>query len=171
MSFTKNIETKFILNYVPKLLVKKEIKKYYSINYLSLFLGFILISSFNYLYDFIETKKDDIIPELEDKNLDINNVGEIIVMIISFLILIANVIFYKELRIHDIMKINDNKKSFASDNSKKASNNIPTENENATSKKGVEDKKDATSIFSYGKAKIISFREKNKAKLLEESLK
>jgi hypothetical protein len=35
----------------------------------------------------------------------------------------------------------------------------------------VEDKKDATSIFSYGKAKIISFREKNKAKLLEESLK
>jgi len=171
LSFTKNIETKFILNYVPKLLVRKEIKKYYSINYLSLFLGFCLISSFNYLFDFIESKKDDIKIELEDKHLDINNVGEIIVMIISFLILIANVIFYKEIRIHDIMKINDSKKSFDSDNSKKAINNLSKENEITPSKKGVDDKKDATSIFSYGKAKIISFREKNKAKLLEESLK
>lgn len=171
LSFTKNIETKFILNYAPKLLVRKEIKKYYSMNYLSLFLGFIIISSFNYLFDFIEAKKDDIKTELKNKNLDINNVGEIIFMIISFIILIINVIFYKELRIHDIMKIVDNKKSFGSDNANKANNNIVTENEIATSKKGVEDKKDAASIFSYGKAKIISFREKNKAKLLEESLK
>ena len=171
LSNTKNIETKFILNYVPKLLVRKEIKKYYSIYYLSLFIGFSLVSSFNYLFDFIEEQKDDIKTELENKNLDINNAGEIIVMIISFLILIANIIFYKELRIHDIMKINDSKKSFESDNSKKANNNIVTENEITPSKKGVDDKKDATSIFSYGKAKIISFREKNKAKLLEESLK
>ena len=171
LSSTKNIETKFILNYVPKLLVRKEIKKYYSIYYLSLFIGFSLVSSFNYLFDFIEEQKDDIKTELENKNLDINNAGEIIVMIISFLILIANIIFYKELRIHDIMKINDSKKSFESDNSKKANNNIVTENEITPSKKGVDDKKDATSIFSYGKAKIISFREKNKAKLLEESLK
>ena len=171
LSSTKNIETKFILNYVPKLLVRKEIKKYYSIYYLSLFIGFSLVSSFNYLFDFIEEQKDDIKTELENKNLDINNAGEIIVMIISFLILIANIIFYKELRIHDIMKINDSKKSFESDNSKKANNNITAENEITPSKKGVDDKKDATSIFSYGKAKIISFREKNKAKLLEESLK
>ena len=171
LSSTKNIETKFILNYVPKLLVRKEIKKYYSIYYLSLFIGFSLVSCFNYLFDFIEEQKDDIKTELENKNLDINNAGEIIVMIISFLILIANIIFYKELRIHDIMKINDSKKSFESDNSKKANNNIVTENEITPSKKGVDDKKDATSIFSYGKAKIISFREKNKAKLLEESLK
>ena len=171
LSSTKNIETKFILNYVPKLLVRKEIKKYYSIYYLSLFIGFSLVSCFNYLFDFIEEQKDDIKTELENKNLDINNTGEIIVMIISFLILIANIIFYKELRIHDIMKINDSKKSFESDNSKKANNNIVTENEITPSKKGVDDKKDATSIFSYGKAKIISFREKNKAKLLEESLK
>ena len=171
LSSTKNIETKFILNYVPKLLVRKEIKKYYSIYYLSLFIGFSLVSCFNYLFDFIEEQKDDIKTELENKNLDINNAGEIFVMIISFLILIANIIFYKELRIHDIMKINDSKKSFESDNSKKANNNIVTENEITPSKKGVDDKKDATSIFSYGKAKIISFREKNKAKLLEESLK
>ena len=171
LSSTKNIETKFILNYVPKLLVRKEIKKYYSIYYLSLFIGFSLVSCFNYLFDFIEEQKDDIKTELENKNLDINNAGEIIVMIISFLILIANIIFFKELRIHDIMKINDSKKSFESDNSKKANNNIVTENEITPSKKGVDDKKDATSIFSYGKAKIISFREKNKAKLLEESLK
>ena len=171
LSSTKNIETKFILNYVPKLLVRKEIKKYYSIYYLSLFIGFSLVSCFNYLFDFIEEQKDDIKTELENKNLDINNAGEIIVMIISFLILIANIIFYKELRIHDIMKINDSKKSFESDNSKKANNNITAENEITPSKKGVDDKKDATSIFSYGKAKIISFREKNKAKLLEESLK
>ena len=171
LSFTKNIETKFILNYVPKLLVRKEIKKYYSINYISLFLGFILVSSFNYLFDFIEEQKDDIKTELENKNLDLNNAGEIIVMIISFLILIVNVVFYKELRINDIMKIIDSKNSFESNNSKKDNNNIATENEITPSKKGVDDKKDATSIFSYGKAKIISFREKNKAKLLEESLK
>lgn len=113
LSFSKNIDTKFILNYVPKLLVKKEIKKYYSINYLSLCIGFFLISAFNYIFSFLLQIKGNFAKDLIYKELDANNIGEIFCGAISVIILIINIIFYKEIKYNDIMKINtinDNKK-------------------------------------------------------------
>ena len=176
LSYSKNIETKFILNYVPKLLVKKEIKKYYSYSYLSLCFGFILISVFNFIFSFLET--ENIEKELSERKLDINNVGEIIVAAISLIILIINIIFFREPKNNDIMKININKKTNINESfdiTKKSNINSINENENkittTPSKSGIEDKKDATSIFSYGKAKLISFKEKSKAKQLEENIK
>ena len=176
LSYSKNIETKFILNYVPKLLVKKEIKKYYSYSYLSLCFGFILISVFNFIFSFLET--ENIEKELSERKLDINNVGEIIVAAISLIILIINIIFFREPKNNDIMKININKKTNNNESfdiTKKSNINSINENENkittTPSKSGIEDKKDATSIFSYGKAKLISFKEKSKAKQLEENIK
>jgi ABC-type multidrug transport system fused ATPase/permease subunit len=180
LSFSKNIETKFILNYVPKLLVKMEIKKYYSINYLSLCLGFFLVSAFNYIFSLFLKKEKSNGKESIYKEFDTNNFGEISWGIISFIILIINLIFYKEIKFNDIMKINsinDNKKGNRNgsfENIKRTSLNAISDSEKKTSpisKKNPEDKKDATSIFSYGKAKMISFREKNKAKKLENSLK
>ena len=163
ISYSKNIETKFILNYIPKLLVKKTIKKYFSIGLLSLAFGFFLSSGFKYLYSFVEDK-------LKDNKLDVNNVGEIIIIFISFIILVINCILFKDPKLYDIMKTHENK------NLKRSSNkSLIQENEINNSiqenKDKPEDKKDAVSIFSYGKAKLISFKEKNKAKLLEESIK
>ena len=180
LSFSKNIDTKFIINYVPKLLFKKEIKKYYSINYLSLCLGFFLISAFNYIFSWALQKKENFAKDLMYKELDANNIGEIFCGVISIIILIINIIFYKEIKYNDIMKvnsINDNKKGGLNgnfENIKRTSLNAISDSEKKTnpiSKKKSDDKKETTSIFSYGKAKMISFREKNKAKKLEDSLK
>ena len=180
LSFSKNIDTKFIHNYVPKLLVKKEIKKYYSINYLSLCLGFFLISVFYYIFSFLILKEESTEQEAIYKKFDANNIGEISCGVISIIILILNIIFYKEIKYNDIMKINnsnDNKKgghNQSFENMKRVSVNAISDSEKKTSpisNKNPDDKKDAASIFSYGKAKMISFREKNKAKMLENSLK
>ena len=158
LSYSKNIETKFIINYVPKLLIKKIIKKYFSLMLFSLSLGFFFISGFNYLYSFIETK--EIIKE-QLKNKDVNYVGEIFFCFISFIILIINCMFFREPKLDEITKIN-NKKDIVL---RSSLNEIDKQD-----KKPKKDK-DAASIFSYGKAKLISFKEKNKAKLLEAKLK
>ena len=60
ISYSKNTETKFILNYIPKLLVKKTMKKYFSIELLSLAFGFFLTSGFKYLFSFVKDSNKDI---------------------------------------------------------------------------------------------------------------
>ena len=55
----------------------------------------------------------------------------------------------------------------------KSNNLIKVETNKSQKEKGkenVEDKKETTSIFSYGKAKLISFKEKNKAKIFDQNL-
>ena len=169
ISYSKNIETKFILNYIPKLLVKKTIKNYFSIGLLSLGIGFFLISGFKYIFSFLEKNDKDIENEIKKNKLDVNNVGEIIIVCISFIIFVLNCILFKDPKLYEIMKTNERKSLIKSSNK-----SLIQENEiNIIQEKKdkSEDKTDATSIFSYGKAKLISFKEKNKAKLLEESLK
>ena len=161
LSFAKNIETKFILNYVPKLLVKKTIKQYYSLIYLSLCFGFFLSSGVNYILCLIKNNKEDI-----EKELDINNISEVILAVISFIILVINIIFFKNPKLYDLMKSrNSNPKENTNANKNEISSKVASQKDNA------EDKKETASIFSYGKAKLISFKEKSKAKLMEESLK
>ena len=174
ISYSKNIETKFILNYIPKLLVKKTIKKYFCIGLLSLGFGFFLTSGFNHIFSFVEDNNKDFEDKLKKNDLDANNIGEIIVIFISFIILVINCILFKDPKLYDLMKTHEGKSLKRSSNKSliqenEISNNIQENKEKEKEK--PEDKKDATSIFSYGKAKLISFKEKNKAKLLEESLK
>ncbi len=159
LSFSKNIETKFILTYVPKLLVKKTIKKYFSLIYLSLCFGFFLTSGLNYSLSFlIKSEDNNENNNNTKKKLNINNIGEIIIAGISFIILIINCIFFRVQNYNDIIKSN---------------NLIKVETNKSQKEKGkenVEDKKETTSIFSYGKAKLISFKEKNKAKIFDQNL-
>ena len=169
LSYSKNIEAKFILNYTPKLLVKKAIKKYFSLTLFSFILGFFLSIGFNYAFTFIEKyiQIEDIIP------LDANIFGEIFFCFISFIILIINCILFREPKINDITKINhrQSKKDLGQSGLSIISDNeISTKNTDNKEKKEKKEK-DATSIFSYGKAKLISFKEKNKVKLLEAQLK
>ena len=167
LSYSKNIETKFIINYVPKLLIKKTIKKYFSLMLFSLSLGFFLSSGFNYAFYFIKENFINM-KKTNDYNLDFNNIGEIFLCFISFILLIINCMFFKEPKYDDFTKINNNKKDLGLKNSLTSIdiNNIKEKQD----KKQKKDK-DTTSIFSYGKAKLISFKEKNKAKLLEAKLK
>ena len=151
-SFSKNIETKFIINYVPKLLIKKTIKKYYCVIILSLSIGFILVSCFNNIFSLDEFSKREKIDKFDN-----NNIIEIILGSLSIIIMVINFLLFKELNYYDIIKTKSRRSS---------SKNIIPEGLNNN-----EDKKDATSIFSYGKSKLISYKEKNKAKILEESLK
>ena len=169
-SYSKNIETKFILNYVPKLLVKKTIKKYFSISLLSLSLGFFLVSSFNYLFYFFAKKEEDEeeedFDELKFLNLDVVTLGEIIICLFSFIILIINFLVFKAPNVFGPNILNKStKKSLNKSHESEKVSNINQEKEKER------EKKETTSIFSYGKAKMISFKEKNKAKLFEESLK
>ena len=146
-SYAKNIESRFLLNYVPKLIMYKTIKKYFFLRYLSLFIGFCLNSS---LY-FCLKKLDDILAGTSENNYDKINQIEIIYATLSTIILFFNIILFKEPRYEDLQKSSSEKIS-----------------ENPTAK---DNKEETKTIFSYGKAKFISFGEKKKAQLLEETLK
>ena len=143
-SYAKNIESRFLLNYVPKLIMYKTIKKYFFLRYLSLFIGFGLSS----LLFFSLTKINGHF--LKKTNYDTINQIEVIYAIISIIILFLNIILFKEPRYEDLQKSAD-----------KTSEKSSTKN----------DKEETKTIFSYGKAKFISFGEKKKAQLLEETLK
>ena len=152
VSYCKNIETKFILNYIPKLLIKKNIKKYFRFKYFSFGLGFFLLALFGCLQNFIENaKKIDIIFSL----------------IISFIILIINLLLFREPKIDDIINPDTNNKVIR----KIIDNRGIEEKENIINLSVDAQLNDKTLNISYGKAKLISFKERSKAKKLENSVK
>ena len=154
-SYCKNIETRFILNYIPKLLIKRNIKKYFRIKYISIAFGFFLLTGFSYLQALINNHQIKI--------------NIIILAVSNFTIMILNFLLFKEPKVEDIFDFEMNK---------------PVK-ERIPSNKGIEEKENIieTSIdsklnksenivnISYGKAKMISLKERNKAKLLESTLK
>ena len=155
LSYCKNIETRFILNYIPKFLIKRNIKKYFRIKYFSFGIGFLLLSGFTYLQDFI------------DNNLiriDMISLG-----VISLIILILNILLFKEPKVDDVIEYEmenlGNKKLIEDKEIEVEDNNIniSTDSKLNTSEKVIN--------ISYGKAKLISLKERNKVKLMENALK
>ena len=158
-SYCKNIETRFILNYTPKLLIKRNIKKYFRIKYLSISIGFFFVSGITHLQSFIN-------------NINIK-IDMIIISIISLIILVINILLFKEPKVEDIMnnevniKMNNlNGKKILEDNNLDDEEKIM--NSSIESKLNTSDKK---VNISYGKAKLISLKERNKVKILENALK
>ena len=154
VSFCKSIETRFILNYIPKLLIKRNVKKYFRIKYLSISIGFILLTIFSYFQSLINKKI---------------KVDVIFACFISFVILIVNYFMFKEPKLDDIVNIEMNEIS-----EKKIKEGKEIEEEKIINDSSIEDKlnkSDSMSNISYGKAKIISVKERNKVKLMENSLK
>ena len=90
VSYCKSIETRFILNYIPKLLIKRNVKKYFRIKYLSISIGFILLTIFSYFQSLINKKI---------------KVDVIFACFISFVILIVNYFMFKEPKLDDIVNI------------------------------------------------------------------
>ena len=105
-SFSKNIETKFIINYVPKLLIKKAIKKYYCVIILSLSIGFILVSGFNNIFSLDQFNKREKIDKFDN-----NNIIEIILGSLSIIIMVINFVLFKELNYYDIIKTKSRRSS------------------------------------------------------------
>jgi len=154
VSYCKNIETRFILNYIPKLLIKRNVKKYFRIKYISIASGFLLASIFSYF-------PSNIINKIK--------IDVIFACLISFIILLVNFFLFKEPKLDDIVNI---EMSEIVDKKKVEGKDI--EEEKKINDSSIEDKlntSDTITNISYGKAKIISVKERNKVKLLESSLK
>ena len=154
ISYCKNIETRFILNYIPKLLIKRNVKKYFRIKYKSIASGFLLASIFSYF-------PSNIINKIK--------IDVIFACLISFIILLVNFFLFKEPKLDDIVNI---EMSEIVDKKKIEGKDI--EEEKKINDSIIEDKlntSDTITNISYGKAKIISVKERNKVKLLESSLK
>ena len=158
-SYCKSIETKFILNYMPKLLIRRNIKKYFRIKYLSIAIGFFFISGLSYLYRIIHF----------DNEIKINAGA---MCVISFAIIIIYTLLFNEPKIEDIADIDINnsnvkiKELILVDKGNDEVENII--NSSVDSKLNTSDN---VNNLSYGKAKFISYKERNKVKLLENSLK
>ena len=154
ISFCKNIETRFIINYTPKLLIKRNIKKYFRIKYISIALGFFILTGFSYLQALINNNQIKI---------DI-----IIIAIINLIIMILNFLLFKEPKFEDIFDSDINEPDID-----KSQDKGIEEKENII--ESSIDKKLNTSEnivnISYGKAKMISLKERNKVKLLESNIK
>ena len=154
ISCCKNIETRFIINYTPKLLIKRNIKKYFRIKYISIALGFFILTGFSYLQALINNNhiKIDII----------------IIAIINLIIMILNFLLFKEPKFEDIFDSDINEPDID-----KSQDKGIEEKENII--ESSIDKKLNTSEnivnISYGKAKMISLKERNKVKLLESNIK
>ena len=154
ISCCKNIETRFIINYTPKLLIKRNIKKYFRIKYISIALGFFILTGFGYLQALINNNQIKI---------DI-----IIIAIINLIIMILNFLLFKEPKFEDIFDSDINEPDI-----EKSQDKGIEEKENII--ESSIDKKLNTSEnivnISYGKAKMISLKERNKVKILESNIK
>lgn len=153
-SCCKNIETKFILNYIPKLLIKRNIKKYFKIKYLSISIGFFLLTAFSF------------IPNYNDKR--IINIDIIIICFLNLFIIIINCLIFREPSLEHIINLEEKNKVqiklLENNGIEEKENIINTDENNLNNSDSIINK-------SYGKAKFISYRERNKAKLIESSIK
>ena len=141
LSYGKNIESKFLLSYIPKLLLIKTVKKYYFIKYFSFFLGFLFFSVFYVVLN----------NSLKIVNSDIIYGIEILFLTFSIIFFLIICCLFKEPKYENFLK-SKNKKYY---------NRISFN----------EEKAETATVLSYGKSKLIKSKEKSKVKLLEESIK
>ena len=144
---------------MPKLLIRRNIKKYFRIKYLSVAIGFFLITGFSYLHSIISDKNETML-------------YSIIMLVISFIFLIINGLLFREPKIEDIADIDaSNANIKIKELTLIDKGNDEVENIINTSIDSKLNTSDNINNISYGKAKFISFKERNKVKLLENSLK
>ena len=167
LSNSKLIESKFLVSSEPKLIVNKSIKFFFRLKYIaiSIAIGFILIININFesiinIYNKIIFINSDLIKKIPH---------EFIFLHINFIILIINIILFRNIKIKDIFKKNEhyekiiiNKSQNTNFFNKKSS---IFESANSEISKVSEDYR---SVLSYGKSKLISYRNKRKAQLLDK---
>ena len=165
LSFSESIESNFLINYEPKILVIKSVKFFYSMKYLAMFFAILYVSLIEkFVPDFSFSCKKI------NKLLNINK-HELFFFAISFVIMIINLIFFRNLKNKEIINNNDNEKLLLkkSDNSELVKrSNIFESTSSDLSRSASEEVK---SVLSYGKSKIISYNNRRKAKSLDKKYK
>ena len=165
LSNSKIIEAKFLLSYSPKLIIIKNIKNFFQLKYLFIFFSIIyiiLINEISEKYDFAGFLNNDLISKIKQ---------EFIFICFNIIILVINIIFFVNINIKDIIKKNNNNETIIINKSESngliKSLNIFESNHSANS--DLSD--DHHSNLSYGKRKLISYKIKRKAKILDNRFK
>ena len=166
LSYSNNIESKFLISYEPKLLVMETVHSFYGLKYISIFFVIIFISLINIFSEKINLDFFGNIFFLNKKSIN-ENKHEFFFIGISFIIFIINIAFYRNIKYKDIIKMNNSKESILinSENkeiskSLKQSVNSNFSNENCN-----------RSVISYGKRKLISYKHKRQASYIDYNLK
>lgn len=166
ISFSRIIEEKFLLNYEPKLLVIKSIKSFFSIKYISISIGILYTSLINiFLKDF-----DFSITFINDKLIK-ENKHELFFIVISVIIMIINLFLFSNIKNKDVFKNIENEKLLInrSDNTEIVKKSTIFESTSSEISKPIID--DRKSVLSYGKSKLISYKNRRKAKNLDKKYK
>ena len=165
LSYSNNIESKFLISYEPKLLVMETVHSFYGLKYISIFGAIIFISLINI---FSENINLDFYKGISFLNMDsINeNKHEFFFVGISFIIFIFNLALYRNIKYKDIIKMNN------------SNENILINSENKEISKSLKQSANCSfsnecnrSIISYGKRKLISHKNKRQASYIDSNLK
>ena len=173
LSNSKLIFSKFLVSFEPKLILIQSIKYFFRLKYLSIFIATLFISIINTIFknNIIKANNDNIF------NIDIinNNINELIFLFFSLIIMIINIIFFRSIKIRDVVLkkketienilVNDNNKT-DSNATLKRSNLFESTNSDLSKTSD-----DRHSNLSFGKRKLISYRNRRKAKLLDKHFK
>ena len=168
LSNSKLIASKFLITYEPKLIVINSIKFFYRLKYLSLLFIIIYISLINIIFDgrrIIECKNNTKIC-----NLISNHANKFIFLFVIFINMIINIIFFRNIKLKDIIKRAESFEKIII----KSDKNILTKKSSifeSTSSDLSKVSDDHRSVVSFGKSKLISYKNRRKAKTLDKQFK
>ena len=168
LSNSKLIASKFLITYEPKLIVINSIKFFFRLKYLSLFFIIIYISIINMIFDgkrFINAQN-----KIINYNLMNNHSSECIFLFVIFINMIINIFLFRNIKLQDIIKRRESFEKIII----KRDKNILTEKSSifeSTSSDLSKVSDDQRSIISFGKSKLISYKNRRKAKKLDKQFK
>ena len=164
LSYSNNIESKFLISYEPKLLVMKTVHSFYGLKYISIFFVIIFISLINIFSEKINLDFFESISFLNVESIN-ENKHEFFFFGISFIIFIINIALYRNIKFKDIIKINNSNENILinSDNKEISKSLKHSEISNLSDEN--------RSVLSYGKSKLISYKNKRQANYIDSNLK
>ena len=164
LSYSNNIESKFLISYEPKLLVMETTHSFYGLKYISIFSAIIFISLINIFSGNINLNFFNSISFLNINSIN-ENKHEFFFFGISFIILIINIALYRNIKYKDIIKMNNSNENILinSENKEIAKSLKQSANSNFSNEN--------RSVISYGKRKLISYKNKRQASYIDYNLK
>jgi len=165
LSYSNNIESKFLISYEPKLLVMETVHSFYGLKYISIFGAIIFISLINIFSENINLDFFEGISFLNMNSIN-ENKHEFFFVGISFIFFIFNIALYRNIKYKDIIKMNN------------SNENILINSENKEISKSLKQSANSNfsndcnrSVISYGKRKLISHKNKRQASYIDSNLK
>ena len=168
LSNSKIIASKFLITYEPKLIVINSIKFFFRLKYLSLFFIIIYISIINII--FAGKRNINVKDKIINYILKSNHPSECIFLIVIFINMIINIFLFRNIKLKDIIKRRESFEKIII----KSDKNILTKKSSifeSTSSDLSKVSDDQRSVISFGKSKLISYKNRRKAKKLDKQFK